>query len=303
VANYKYTDPFCDWLNVTCDPDNSFVPAMLEFLDFISCPVAYADDEKILIDVGFGKVKITMGQKSRFHSVSASGSVLSHLRSSNLFSDYLSVLASVPHKVTRLDAAIDLSVDAPLYLRMLERQYPDDRVKFTRKTVKVTRLYSARESDGKQSGSWYAGNYGKARLTARVYDKQLEALDNRGESLPPTTRIELTFAKDFGCTLKDASMPASLFFTHCKPVLDTETNHVVWESYAEAWEGTPLDVPLDWQIYQRRLQNSPEIAALIVLAAKLGPTGKDMLMRNFEKHLDAGLRDYPSRADKLGITK
>jgi hypothetical protein len=303
VANYKCTYPFCDWLAVTCDPENSFVPAMLEFLDFVCCPVAHSDDEKILIDVGLGKVKITMGEKARFHSISATGSALTHLRSSLLFSEYLSVLASVSHKVTRLDAAIDISIDAPQYLRMLERKYPDDRVKFTRKTVKVTRLYSARESDGKQTGSWYAGNYGKARLTAKVYDKQQEALDKRGESLPPTTRIELTFAKDFGCTLKDASMPASLFHTHCKPVLDTETNHVVWKSHAEPWQGIPLDVKLDWQIYQRRLQNSPEIAALIVLAAKLGPTGKDMLMRNFEKHLDAGLRDHSSQADKLGIAK
>jgi hypothetical protein len=244
-----------------------------------------------------------MSEKARFHSISASGSVLTHLRASNLFSDYLSVLASVPHKVTRLDAAIDIAVDAPLYLRMLERKYPDDRVKFTRKTVKVSRLYSARETDGKQSGSWYAGNYGKARLTAKVYDKQLEALDKRGEVLPPTTRIELTFAKDFGCTLKDASMPASLFFTHCKPVLDTETNHVVWESHAEAWKGTPLDTKLDWEIYQRRLQNSPEIAALAVLAARLGDTGKNLIMRAFENHIAAAIRDHSSVTDKLSIAK
>jgi hypothetical protein len=276
---------------------------MLEFLDYVSCPVSYSDEEKILVEVGFGKVKITRSEKARFHSISATGAALTHLRMSNLFSDYLSVLASVPHKVTRLDAAIDIAVDAPLYLRMLERKYPDDRVKFTRKTVKVSRLYSARETDGKQSGSWYAGNYGKARLTAKVYDKQLEALDKRGESLPPTTRIELTFAKDFGCTLKDASMPASLFFTHCKPVLDVETNHVVWESHAEAWQGAPLDTKLDWQIYQRRLQNSPEIAALMVLAAKLGETGKQMLLRDFEKHLDAALRDHSHETDKLSITK
>jgi hypothetical protein len=301
VTKYSFTEPFCDYLNVTCHPENSFVADALEFLDFISCPVAYADEERTIVEVGFGKIVID--KKAKFHSISASGSSLAHLRSSCLFSDYLSVLASVPHKVTRLDAAIDIGVDAPLYLRMLEKKYPDDRVKFTRKAVKVSRLYSARESDGKQSGSWYAGNYGKARLTAKVYDKQLEALDKRGESLPPTTRIELTFAKDFGCSLKDASMPASLFFTHSKPILDHETDHPVWESHSDGWVGTPPDTKLDWQIYQRRLQNSPEIAALTALAARLGDTGKQLIMRDFEKHLDAAIRDHSHETDKLSIRK
>ena len=298
VTNLSHTEPFCDYLNVTCRPDNSFMDELSCFLDVVSCAVSFKDHEKTIVSVGKGK--IVLFRKTKFHSASASGSAISYLRNVGAFEDYLSVLADVPHKVTRLDVAVDVALDAPLMLRKLEKAYPDDRVSFTRKALKVTRLYSARDSDGQQSGSWYAGNYGKARLTAKVYDKQLEAFEKRGEILPPTTRIELTFAKDFGCSLRDAFMPASLFYTHSLPVLKANRKYDAWVSHGEGWTGTPPDTKLDWEIYKRRLDNSPEIASLVELAAKLGPTGKVLLMRDFETHLDNAFRDYLSEASLLG---
>ena len=298
MTNLSHTEPFCDYLNVTCRPDNSFMDELSCFLDVVSCAVSFKDHEKTIVSVGKGKIVLL--QKTKFHSASASGSAISYLRNVGAFEDYLSVLADVPHKVTRLDVAVDVALDAPLMLRKLEKAYPDDRVSFTRKALKVTRLYSARDSDGQQSGSWYAGNYGKARLTAKVYDKQLEAFEKRGEILPPTTRIELTFAKDFGCSLRDAFMPASLFYTHSLPVLKANRKYDAWVSHGEGWTGTPPDTKLDWEIYKRRLDNSPEIASLVELAAKLGPTGKVLLMRDFETHLDNAFRDYLSEASLLG---
>jgi hypothetical protein len=298
VINAPRTEPFCDYLNVTCNPEDSFITNLSCLLDVASCPVSFKDHEKTIVSVGTGKIVLL--QKTKFHSASASGSALSYLRNIGAFEDYLSVLSEVPHKVTRLDVAVDVALDAPLMLRKLEKTYPDDRVSFTRKALKVTRLYSARDSDGQQSGSWYAGNYGKARLTAKVYDKQLEAFEKRGEILPPTTRIELTFAKDFGCSLRDAFMPASLFYTHSLPVLKANRNYDAWVPHGVGWAGTPPDTKLDWEIYKRRLDNSPEIASLVELAAKLGPNGKTLLMRDFEKHLDNALRDYSYEASSLG---
>ena len=271
---------FCDWLDVTCHPDSSFVPSLSRWA-VANYPVAYADEEagRLIYEVGYGKLVIE--EKHKFHRASASGGVLQQLRDNDVFEQYLTILSTVPHAVTRLDAAIDVPVDGPDILRSLEAKYPDDVIRLTHKPMKIKRFYSTR-SDGQLTGTWYVGHRSRARVSARVYDKQAEAFEVRGEILKPTTRTELTFRRDIGCSLRDAYMPASLFYEYASPsLIDKPSDIPPWESHASGWESDQAPPPLTYQQFQKRVDESPELAALVQLAEELGPGATKHLVRTF----------------------
>ena len=286
---YSVSNAFCDWLDVTCSPESSFLADLRRFCDVNAWPVAYADDERIMIAVGDGKLVLDV--KDRYHRASASGSVLAYLRCTGLLEQYLALLATVPHRVTRLDAAVDAPVDAPRVLRALESRYPCDNVPLTRKASRVTRMYSARESDGQVTGTWYVGHRSSARVTARVYDKQAEILHRTGLDSPPLTRYELTFKKDLGCTLRDCLMPASLFYQYAADTLLPRPRGLPdWTSNNDAdWSAVPVDLALPYDLFRRRVEYSPEIERLAQLAATFGDKGRPALIRAFTRSLDEQL--------------
>lgn len=292
MAQQAGSDVFCDWLDVTCSPDDSFVDRVRTFFDSLLCPVAYADDDRVCLAVGNGKLVLDL--KRRFHRSSASGEVLSFLRTAGVFEQYLSLLGEVPHKVTRLDAARDSTDDGPDVLRSLEAAYPDDRVSLTRKAMRVTRLYSARPSDGRQTGTWYVGHRSSGRVTARVYDKQAQLLDTRGVTIGPRTRYELTFRKDLGCTLRDAAMPASLFYQYASPALLGRPSGVPeWRPNHDMHWPPVADDLLPYGMFLRRLENSPELDRLAELAGQYDDVGIEAVMRDFRARVE---RSFRSRA-------
>lgn len=281
-------DVFCDWLDVTCSPDDSFIDKLHLYFDTLCCPVLSASDDHVLISVGEGKVVFNI--KSRFHRSSVSGAVLRYLRERGKLDEYLYLLSTVPHKVTRLDAALDVSIDGPVVLRMLEQCFPDGKVSLTRKALQVTTMYSIR-ADGESTGTYYIGHRSNARVTARVYDKQAEMLAKGAICYPPTTRFELTFKKDHGCTLRDASMPKSLFYQYASPTLLERPDDVPdWEANSSYdWTGTPVAPAMSYALYKRRVELSPEVDRLASLAAELGPQGVTLALRAFEAKLRSHL--------------
>lgn len=284
------SDVFVDWLDVTCSPEDSFAADLERFIAAGQYPAVACDEHRFSFRVGAGVLVVET--RTRFHRASASGAVLAHLRSNGTFRDYCNILGLVPHKVTRLDVAVDVGTDAPSVLRGLEAKYPDDRFSFGRKALKVTRLYSSRESDGQLTGTWYVGHRSSARVTARVYDKQLEMLEKRSEEIPPTTRYELTFSKDYGCSLFDVFHPAELFYHHASPgLLSADAKYAPWESRGTVpWVSVPPDTDLTMELFDRRVASSPDLEKLAQLAAQFGDSGKAVIMRHFEQKLDARLK-------------
>lgn len=283
---FSTSEPFCDWLDVTCSPESSFLDGLRLFCDMNLWPVGYADPERVVIVVGEGKLVLDI--KKRYHRASASGSVVEFLRNSGLLERYLALLATVPHRVTRLDVAVDAPVDAPSVLRSLEARYPMDTVALSRKAMRVTRMYSARESDGQVTGTWYVGHRSNARVTARVYDKQAEVLARTGLDSPPRTRYELTFKKDLGCTLRDCLMPSSLFYEYASgTLLEAPKGVKPWVPNKDSdWSSVPVDSALPYDVFRQRVERSPEIARLVELAADFGPQGMPVLIRAFTRGLD-----------------
>lgn len=304
---YLRSEPFCDWLDVTCgvhDSDGrdvasgslfcpSFIDAVESFLNFHGFPISYKELDGSRIVYSVGKGTLVLDIKRRFHRASASGSVVRELESLGIFRDYVNVLGSVPHNITRLDVAVDVYVDAPVLLRELESRYPDDFFAFGRKSLRVTRLYSARESDGALTGTWYAGHRSSARVTCRVYDKQAEALDKRSQVISPLTRYELTFKKDYNCSLYDVLMPESLFYSHASPSLlpPPEDRAITpWEPRGLVpWVSERVDTQMDLERFCYRLESSPELEKLAELASGFGEQGVTLVMHRFERLLRSAL--------------
>lgn len=291
AAKHASSPVFCDYLDVTCSPDRSFVPAVVSFLDRLCCEVRYSDEKSMTFSVGDQGV-MRLDTEAKWHRVSSSGKVLSYLRSTGSYGEFLHLLSEVPHTITRLDAACDYNLDTPAVLRSLDRHFPDDRISFSRKALTITRLLSKR-SDGKLTGTWYGGHRQKAKVSVRVYDKANEVAEKQGlYLLTHSTRVEFTARKAFGACLRDAFDPTAIYYAMGDPaLLKTPAGVPPWKPLAEfnCWVSPDVPDPLPYDVFRRRVQCSSEIDHLADLAAELGLVGVKLAVRVFEEKLRARL--------------
>ena len=208
----EQTSVFADWLDVTCSPESSFIESVQYALDSMGGSISSLTREPIIYQLGKGSVRL---QRSKFfHKVGVSGAALSYLRSIKKLDYLLCVINENPHSITRLDASLDALQDgADVFAYFQKRfsktsRYPS----LTRKTVTPSYFSSLRESDGRTTGTVNIGGYRNTKVSARIYDKQHEALQKRGEILPCTTRYELTVRKDMQPSLRDVSDHTAIFW-------------------------------------------------------------------------------------------
>lgn len=285
IGDSDRSDVICDYLDVTCSPNDSFMDDLHDWLALNGLTVLHGDSNSSTFSCERGG-SLKLQQKFNFHRASASGSFVGYLREVGLFRDYVNLLGSVPHKVTRLDVAVDVAIDAPLVLEQLHSSYGGS-FSFGRKALRTHFNESHRLSDGVVTGTWYAGHRSKARVTCRVYDKQDEQLQ-RGIITPPLTRYELTFRKDYGCSLWDVLMPKSIFYSHSSGLLEPDTKgYDEWASRGLVpWVSEPVDTTLTVERFTKRVMYSPDLQYLAVMAARFGPQGKDIILREFERLLN-----------------
>lgn len=233
---------------------------------------------------GRGTVKID--QRARFARVSCSGAACHHLRMSQAWLEYLSILSESPHCVTRLDAALDLALDGADLIDSMRTLHKAGSVSLGRKAIQTSVILSVRE-DGRESGTWYAGYGSSAKATAKVYDKALQMLQRFGEVIPPRGRVEVTAWKGYGATLRDAALPEAIFW------------HIASPALLQAPEGIPMwkpDTDGGWQVERRelvpaqvlrdRVENSGELDALIELASSF-EGGYDYLRHLLKSRVDS----------------
>jgi len=280
----------CDWLDVTTHPDSDIADKVLRFAstfatDFIS---------EGKVDSGSVSVRTSSGgvlrvDKRRNHSrISASGIILSELRFLGLFGEYLDILGSGPHRVTRLDAAYDTDEDGADVFARLKRRYRKDLVMLTRKGLKPRFMSQFRESDGRESGTFYAGYRSGADITGRVYDKALEILQRTGATDgKPLSRYELTVRSTFSPSLRDASEPERIFWHFMAPALVCKPKGLKVAPWESGWGG-------DWTSVKRSdtdpasairflLEGSTVLERLELLADELGPNGRQYLRGQLNK--------------------
>lgn len=280
---------FCDWLDVTFSPVDAPYPSVNRLLLAAGFDVESTDRVNFAYRHpahSFGLILV--GPSRGTMRFSASGTACHALRSLGFWDDYLSELTTSPHRVTRVDAALDLSMDGADLVDAMRHRYPSGQVGLSRKSVRATTFLAVRD-DGRETGTWYAGHKSKARYTARVYDKAWEALCKRGVRMSPTARVEVT-AKggDSGATLRDAAMPAALFWSIASPALLTAPEDApLWTpNHDLGWTAPARDFD-PARLLQRRVEDLAILDALALVADDLGPEGRTYLLQLLTQRLKA----------------
>lgn len=275
----------CDWLDVTYSPAEAPWPSINRILLDAGFEAESADRASFTYRLGRGFVKFGPSRGSL--RASFSGAACAALRNHGVWDDLLSELSSVPHRVTRVDAALDLSIDGADMVDLMRQRYPSGRVNLGRKAVATSVVLAVRPTDGRETGTWYAGRYSKARFTARVYDKAWQLLQKFGETAPPRARVEVTASGgDSGATLRDAAHPAALFWHLAAPaILDAPEGAPVWTPNRDLGWVAPTK-PFDpAALLKRRVESCAMLDALALLADDLGPNGRDYLLGLIEKRV------------------
>lgn len=281
-------DAFCDWLDVTYAPDDCPFPGinqLLLALDYRVTRDRSGSCEYRPPKPAIGAIRVD--HRSSYARISASGGVCSHLRSAGVWEDYLHCLATAPHKVTRCDVSMDVPTDGADALQVIQSRYPDGTAALTRKALNLSYVTAVR-ADGRYTGTVYFGAKTTARFKAKVYDKAWEALQKRGEVLPPTTRFEMTACKDAGATLRDAAMPDALFWHIACPALFQKPPEGIpmWEPNSDYhYVAKPRTFDAAATI-KRRVEDSAELEAFAMLADSLGDNGREYLLGLIRKKLD-----------------
>lgn len=276
---------FTDSLDVTFSPDDyprSDVNAVLLDVGFVPTRTHGSDSQLYQSPSKRGTVKVDI--RSTFARVSTSGASCADLRASSAWLHYLSALSSSPHCVTRLDAALDLSMDGADLVDAMRARHPKT-VGLGRKPIKTSVILSTRD-DGRESGTWYAGYGSSARATAKVYDKALQMLQRFGEVIPPRARVEVTAWKGYGATLRDAALPQSIFWHIASPALIQQVPEGVpmWQPNTDGgWDRTPRSIE-PAQVIRSRVESSAELARLVEIASEM-PGGEAYLLHQLRQQV------------------
>lgn len=285
---------FCDWLDVTFGPSDAPYPELNRLLLGLGFETLDTGDRaKMVYLPGQGlQGRLVLQQTAKWDRVSISGGVCSRLRALGAWAEVLSILSDQPHKVTRLDAAMDIAMDGADLVDQMRERYPES-VNLGRKALRTTVMLKARLSDGRQTGTWYAGHRSSARLTARVYDKAFEMLERTGVEVDPCARIEITVRKDYGATLRDALEPAGIFWEGAAPAIlpVPEVVPMRGDPVDTSWRTAPREFD-PAALLSRRVENLAELDRLLTVADGMGPHGRSYLLRLLRKRL--GVSDAPA---------
>jgi len=280
---------FCDYLTVTCNPDQSFA----------------SEVEALLLEVGLSRSRTQPGmlglwdsEKKRWYGkafltqphgvdrLAVGGAILGHLRRTNSLGYLLQTLLSVPYNVTRVDVALDRSLpDSDTLYGELQRILKLARgkgVHLSRKAVprgQVIQHFAEREWDSVLSGTVQLGRRG-SRYSATVYDKVKEQHDRFGRSPPVIGELLRYEVRTTEASLRDVLDPDPLFFHLASPDLLPSPSDV------PAWEKRPME-PLNlpprnvttYALVKRLLLDSPDVERAFEILAESGDVALTKMMR------------------------
>lgn len=273
---YSATEVFCDYLKVSYSPSDSPDLDVSLLLQSLGAYCSFEERGVRVLKLDGGTC--SFAARRMYSAISLSGRALAYLRTVKQFDQVLSLLASAPHRVTRMDVTLDVPGDSAPVLRKLRRKYPRS-VQLTRKSVATKFILSSR-FDGVESGSFYGGPRAAPVASCVVYDKANEQFERTGEVGPLRTRYEIRLGRKSGASLRDAASPAPVFFHFASPALLMKPSQVPpWEpSQSPGWE-SDYSPPVPYQVLKSRVEGCPDFDALCDLADQCGPHGRLMLAR------------------------
>ncbi len=237
-------------------------------------------------------------QHGEFGVISASGGALTSLRTAGVLGDYLMAIGAHPYRITRLDATVDLFVDAPPIIASIAAAARSGGVSLSRKAVPVSDVVTQISLDarGVLTGTVYVGSK-DARVRGVVYDKrhQQESPPMSNPDPGPWLRYEIRLRRDVGASLHDAWDAGPLFWHYCPPEFLAAPDGVVpWVPHGE---GFTMERRADYTpalLIRGRLDRDPLVDRLIELADSIpGPGGRQFLLDSFARRI--GLSQRQSR--------
>ena len=288
---------FCDYLSVTVPAD-----CMLALADgFIESMGVSCDESDGLARVGSRGV-VKYGTMHGVGYLSATGGVLEALREAGTLMVALSVVGALPHKVTRLDAALDVAEDSPSALHDLYARGCAGQLALTRKSIPASAIRAiwGVGSAGAETGTVYTGRR-SSRVMLRAYDKLHEAV-SKGYALPAgyfdqvgVTRYEVQLARQVGCTLRDVVEPAGVFWHHMATVLPRLAPDLpAWSANGEGFSVVKPE-PDYWHMLDSCIVGGG-LRRLGRVARGLGAGGVDAVMASIRKELERVVASHPLAA-------
>jgi hypothetical protein len=276
------SEPFCDYVGVTV-PSDAWEGLRVEVsaeLDAIGMSVEVDQERQVLWRSAdtFGTVKAS--RVGGVWSFGCSGSVCAGLRAAGRFMAMLAAIGARPHRVTRLDASLDLQVDAAPIVDAVAQAGRNGDLALTRKRIKPQQVetHIGVRADGALSGTVYLGSR-HADVRMVVYDKQHERACRKLPNIGPQTRYELRLRSGVGVTLRDVASPAAVFWHHVAPdFLPLPDGAPTWAPEGQGFELERVAPLLPSQRLLRRLEASADVRALLSLASECGPFGVELLV-------------------------
>lgn len=271
-----------DFLNVSFPKDTSDTVTD-ELALFLSGIGGYLERAG-LYRLSISKGSISIKYRSGVMCLGVSGAALRYMRefSPSTLGEFLMLIGSYPHRVTSVDIAHDVQVrSAPDVIAAVYDRAREGRVRFTKKFVKPgrCRVNLGPNEVGRDTGTVYIGQMGKAEVFAKVYDKRWELVCKGHKATHEMVRYELTITGKMGVTLHDVYSPDAAFWHFAGvTLLESPVDVPDWVPNAEGFQmGERVEI-LPYQRLKTRVYASAELEELGRLADYLGPEGHEMLI-------------------------
>ncbi|PAT00919.1 hypothetical protein CI105_09350 [Candidatus Izimaplasma bacterium ZiA1] len=240
---------------------------------------------------------IKQNRCGRVATLGVSGSALSALRGADCYGELLMAVGSMPHNVTRLDAAFDVCADAVPHLRLVYRLAKRGKISLGRKSLRNDQINQVKtpRADGVDSGTVYLGGR-RNKIQLAVYDKQLERLTKGFPDPGLLVRYELRF-KLPGLSLHDAWDPSALFWSHLPDGILPTYDGPQWAPQGDGFEMDTLPTLLPAERLKRRVWASDDLGQLCRLALQIGPAGETYLVSLVKKRFASEL----AAVEKTGL--
>ncbi len=286
-------EPFADFIGFTVPVEESAGLAMELRPELEGLGMSLErNDERVQLwrsgGDGWGTVKQEV--RGKVWAVGISGTVCAGLRVAGRLASLLAAVGARPHRVTRLDAAVDVREDAAPVVARITAAGRRGELALTRKRIAPTSVdtHLGLRVDGVESGTVYCGGKSAdARMV--VYDKRHERLSRKLPDVGNLTRYELRLRSGMGISLRDCIEPAAVFWHHAAPdFLPAPADAPAWVPAGEGFELTRLPPPSPAARMLALLERSPDVRQLLTLADQAGPFGLRMLVQRLEAMAQGG---------------
>lgn len=299
--------PFCDWLDLTVPRDSSSEVEDILSARLGACygaqkrtpdtwilqairracrPFQGGEEVGLIAESRKSDPTVRVDTRAAWCRVSLSGQAVEAIRAQDQWVPLLADLAALPHRVTRLDASLDLDIPGPLAVPAVLRAGRSGSISLGRKSLspKDVTFVDKLDARGDVTGTVYLGKRTR-EISAAIYDKRHEREDAGLEDLGPCTRVELRL-RALGCTLRDAAVPSALFWNYGRALVDAPPGAPDWTAAGQGWDMPPAQPPDYLRIMDRRLDTlAPELDSLKGIALRLGPYGPAILLRRIAQAL------------------